>query len=52
MVLRQVSDSPVCLLVDNFLDDATCDVVRALAGPRLVRSRVASGVLHAMFCLI
>lgn len=39
-----VSDSPKCFMIDNFLDDATCDELRALACPRLLRSRVASGV--------
>ncbi len=38
-----LSISPHVVMVDGFLDEGTCRAIRELAGPRLVRSRVAAG---------
>lgn len=38
-----LSLSPRILLLESFLDQSTCDALRALATPRLTKSRVSTG---------
>jgi hypothetical protein len=41
--VQVVSESPCVIIIDNFLPGPLCQQVMDLAGPRLIRSRVASG---------
>lgn len=41
--IQLLSRSPRVLVVDNFLSPSLCEALMELAGPRLIRSRVASG---------